>query len=197
MPDSKFKKIDRHFLDSSKVVKLSLIKLRRPIYQAATLILEAFKNGHKLLICGNGGSAAEAQHFSSELVGRYLTERRALPAIALTTDTSSLTAIGNDYGYSEVFSRQVQAYAKPGDVLVGISTTGNSPNVVAAASLARSLKLKTIALSGFDGGKLKAICDINLIVPSRSVPHIQEVHLVVIHAICDLVESDIAPHQVI
>lgn len=184
-------KIDSHFLESSELVKQSLATLRRPIIKAANLITRCFAGGGKLLICGNGGSAAQSQHFAAELVGRYLKERKPLPAIALTTDSSALTAIGNDYDFSKIFSRQLQALAKPGDVLVCVSTSGNSLNVLSAANQAHSLKLKTIAFSGFDGGKLKSICDINLIVPSHSVPHIQEVHLTIIHIICDLIESSL------
>lgn len=180
--------INKHFTESRKLTELSLIKLRQPIIQAADLISETFKNGNKLLICGNGGSAAESQHFSAELVGRYLKERRGLPAIALTVDTSSLTAIGNDYGYQTVFSRQVEAYAQPGDTLVCISTTGTAPNVISASKKAKSLKVRTISLTGCGGGILKSLCDINVIVPSKSIPHIQEIHLIIIHTICDLIE---------
>lgn len=141
------------------------------------------------MICGNGGSAADAQHLAAELVGRYLKERQPLAAIALTTDTSALTAIGNDYGFKMVFVRQLRALAKPGDILLCISTSGNSESVVAAAKWAKELKVKTISLTGNRGGKLKSACDVNLIVPSDSTPHIQEVHLAIYHVICDLVES--------
>ena len=181
-------KIDTHFLESSELIKRSLPTLKRPILKSTQLITRTFKSGGKLLICGNGGSAAQSQHFAAELVGRYLKERQAMPAIALTTDTSALTAISNDYGFSHVISRQLQALAKPGDVLFCISTSGNSSNVLKAAKLAKTLKLKTISLTG-NSGKLKNICDINLSVPSSVTPLIQEVHLVIIHTICDLIES--------
>ncbi len=181
--------IDTHFIESSKLIKRSLTVLRRPIQESVELITLAFKSGGKLLICGNGGSAAESQHFAAELSGRYLKERNALPAIALTTDTSALTAIGNDYSFVKVFSRQIEALAKPGDILFCISTSGNSANIIAAAKAAKSLKLKTIGLSGNKGGKLKALCDINMIALSNHTPYIQEIHLIAIHTICDLVES--------
>lgn len=181
--------INEHFISSGKLIKQSLSKLRDPISQAAKLISKTFNSGGKLLICGNGGSAADSQHFAAELVGHYLTERKPLPAIALTTNTSSLTAIGNDYGFDKVFSRQVEAYATKGDVLFCISTSGNSANVIAAAKTAKSLQIKTIGLTGNKGGKLKSHCDINLVVPTNHTPFIQEIHLVTIHTICDLVES--------
>ncbi len=183
--------INNHFTLSSELIKLSLPKLRDPISQTAKLISQTFKAGGKLLICGNGGSAAESQHFAAELVGRYLKERKSLPAINLTTDTSALTAVGNDYGFDKVFSRQIEAHAKKGDVLFCISTSGNSANVISAATKAKSLKLKVVGLTGSTGGKLKSVCDVNLIVPSFNTPHVQEVHLVIIHTICDLVESSL------
>lgn len=186
MPNTK---IDTHFLESSKLIKRSLSTLRHPILKSAQLITQTFKSRGKLLICGNGGSAADSQHFAAELVGRYLTERKPLPAIALTTNTYSLTAIGNDYGFDKVFSRQVEAYATKGDVLFCISASGNSANIIAAAKTAKSLQVKTIGLTGNKGGKLKSHCDINLVVPSSRTPYIQEVHLVTIHTICDLIES--------
>ncbi|TSC88399.1 MAG: D-sedoheptulose 7-phosphate isomerase [Microgenomates group bacterium Gr01-1014_16] len=182
--------IDDHFTASSKLIKQSLPKLRIPISQAAKLITQTFKSGGKLLICGNGGSAAQSQHFAAELVGRYQKERKAMPAIALTTDTSALTAIANDYGFDKVFSRQVEAVAKQGDVLFCISTSGNSPNILAAAKAAKSLQVKTISLTG-NGGKLKNLCNINLIIPSNKTPLIQEVHLVIIHTLCELIESSL------
>lgn len=181
-------KIDDHFLESSNLIKQSLTSLRDSIDQVAKLISKTFKSNGKLLICGNGGSAAEAQHFSAELVGRYLKERKALPAIALTTDSSTLLAIGNDYGFEEVFSRQVKAHAKPNDVLLCISTSGNSTNIISAAKVAKKIGVKVVGLSGNGGGKLKSFCDINLIVPSKHTPYIQEIHLIIIHTFCDLIE---------
>ena len=155
----------------------------------ATELVEAFKNGRKMLAMGNGGSAADSQHFVAEIVGRFKLERKALPAIALSTDTSILTAIGNDYGFDAVFSRQVEAHAVAGDVVVGISTSGNSPNVLKALQLARELGCRTIGLLGKDGGSIKAACDLALIIPSSDTPRIQEGHATIIHIVCDLVEK--------
>jgi len=159
------------------------------IADMAALLVKAFKNGNKLLVMGNGGSAADAQHFVAEMVGRFKLERAALPALALSTDTSILTAIANDYGFDAVFSRQVDALASPGDVLVGISTSGNSPNVLKALELGRLRGCCTIGLLGKDGGSIKSTCDLALIVPSTDTPRIQEVHITVIHIVCDLVEK--------
>lgn len=180
-------KIEKHFLESSSLVKKSLSTLRTAIYKVAKLIAKTYKVNGKLIICGNGGSAAEAQHFSAELVGRYLKEKKALSAISLTTDTSTLSAIGNDYGFEEIFSRQVKAHASPKDVLLCISTSGNSMNIVNAAKEAKKMGVKVVGLSGNDGGKLKSFCDINLIIPSNHTPYIQEMHLIIIHTICDLI----------
>jgi D-sedoheptulose 7-phosphate isomerase len=155
----------------------------------AGLLVDAFKNGNKLLAMGNGGSAADSQHFVAEIVGRFKLERRALPAIALSTDTSILTAIGNDYGFDAVFSRQVEAHAAAGDVVVGISTSGNSPNVLKALLLARERGCRTIGLLGKDGGGIKAACDLPLVVPASDTPRIQEAHITIIHIVCDLVEK--------
>ena len=156
---------------------------------ASTIVITTLKNGNKVLLCGNGGSAADAQHIAAELTGRYKSERKGLPAIALTTDTSALTAIGNDYGYDRVFDRQVEALAKDGDVVIGISTSGNSKNVVAALKLARELGCKTIGLSGRDGGVMNDVCDINLVVPSNDTPRIQEMHILFGHTICQCIDD--------
>jgi D-sedoheptulose 7-phosphate isomerase len=142
-------------------------------------------------VCGNGGSAADAQHFAAELVGRFTRERRAWPALALTTDTSILTAVGNDYGFDRVFARQVEAHGQPGDVLIGISTSGGSPDVLAAAAAARARGLRTIGLTGRDGGALGRVVDIHLNVPSVSTARTQEVHCTLLHVLCDLVEQDL------
>lgn len=158
------------------------------IAEMAQLLAETFRNGGKLLVMGNGGSAADAQHFAAEMVGRFKLERAALPAVALSTDTSCLTAIGNDYGFDLVFRRQVEALATAGDAVVGISTSGNSPNVLAALELARERGCRTFGLLGKDGGTIKAVCDLALIVPSSDTPRIQEGHIAVIHIVCDLVE---------
>lgn len=159
------------------------------IAEMAEMIVERLKGGGKLLVMGNGGSAADAQHFVGEIVGRFRMERPGLPAIALSTDTSIMTAIGNDYGFDVVFRRQVEALAVAGDVVVGISTSGNSPNVLTALELARERGCRTIGLLGRDGGTIGRMCDLALIVPSDDTPRIQEGHITIIHIVCDLVEK--------
>ena len=140
------------------------------------------------MLCGNGGSAADAQHLAAEFVGRFLREREARPALALTTNTSVLSALGNDYGFERVFARQVEAWGNPGDVLLALSTSGNSINVLEAVAVAMQRGLTTIGLTGGDGGRLAAVCDIPIVVPSASTPRIQEAHITVGHILCDLVE---------
>ena len=162
------------------------------IARAAKIIRKALERGNRLLIIGNGGSAADAQHLAAEFVGRYRIERRALPAMALSVNTSSLTAIGNDYGYEDVFTRQVEAFAQAGDVLLCISTSGNSQNILRAALLSSGLNVKTIGLTGADGGKLKKCVDLCLCVPSSETPRIQEGHTFIIHALAEIVEAEIA-----
>jgi D-sedoheptulose 7-phosphate isomerase len=152
---------------------------------------ERLKRGCRILVCGNGGSAADAQHFAAELSGRYVKERRALAGIALTTDTSALTAIGNDYGFEKVFSRQVEALGRPGDLLVGISTSGNSPNVILAVEAAKEQGMKTLGLLGRDGGKLLALCDEALVIPTAITARIQEVHQMVYHFWCEVIDAHI------
>lgn len=159
---------------------------------AARCISAAINRGHKLLLCGNGGSAADAQHIAAELVGRFVAERRGLPAIALTTDTSILTAVGNDYGFNDVFARQVEALAEPGDVVVGISTSGNSPNVVAAVEAARRRGCRIIGLLGRDGGKLRELVDIAVTIGVAETAHIQECHIMVGHIWCAHVDAHLA-----
>ena len=159
------------------------------IVRAAELVYESLKSGKKILACGNGGSAAEVQHFVAELVGRFLTEREPLAGIALTVDTSVLTAVGNDYGYEEVFSRQVRALGISGDVLLAISTSGRSPNVLAALNQARERGLVTIALVGAESSPELEACDLVITIPDPSTPRIQEMHLVVLHLICELVDN--------
>lgn len=160
---------------------------------AADALITAYRAGHKALFFGNGGSAADAQHLAAEFVGRYLRERDPMPALALNANSSALTAIGNDYGYEEVFARQLQALAVPGDVAVAISTSGNSPNVVQAVIRARELRLFTIALTGAAGGQLRSLVDVLISVPSRDTPRIQECHILFGHALCDAVEQALAP----
>ncbi|MBL0311901.1 MAG: D-sedoheptulose 7-phosphate isomerase [Holophagaceae bacterium] len=150
---------------------------------------ERLRRGCKILICGNGGSAADAQHLAAELSGRYLKERKALAGIALTTDTSALTAIGNDYGFDFVFSRQVEALARPGDLLIGISTSGNSANVIKAVESAEHMGVHTLGLLGRDGGKLKNMVDDALVVPSTITARIQEVHQMVYHFWCEILDE--------
>lgn len=159
------------------------------IAEVVAMLADALGAGNKLLVLGNGGSAADAQHFAAEIIGRFKLERAALPAIALTTDSSVLTAIGNDYGFDVVFSRQVEGLGRSGDVVFGISTSGNSANVFAALAKGRELGCRTIALLGRDGGSIKSVADLALIVPSTDTPRIQEGHLTIIHIICDLLEK--------
>jgi D-sedoheptulose 7-phosphate isomerase len=153
------------------------------------LLCETFAAGKKVLVMGNGGSAADAQHFAAEIVGRFKMERRALPAMALSTDTSILTAIGNDYGFDRVFVRQVEALAQSGDVVVGISTSGTSGNVKIALEAAKAAGCRTVALLGKDGGTIAGISDLALVVPSDNTPRIQEGHITIIHIVCDLLEK--------
>ena len=155
---------------------------------AAKLCLDCLKNGNKILLFGNGGSAADAQHIAAELVGRYKTERKGLAAIALTTDTSALTAISNDFGYDCVFDRQVEALANTGDVAIGISTGGSSVNVASALKLAKDLDCKTIGFSGRGGGEMNELCDINIVIPAQDTARIQEMHIVIGHTICHLID---------
>lgn len=170
-------------------------ELSTQIATVVTRLLETFERGGKLLVMGNGGSAADAQHFVAEIVGRFKMERRALPAIALSTDTSILTAIGNDYGFDKVFSRQIEALAKTGDLVVGISTSGNSSNVLQALQLADKMGCLTVGLLGKDGGSIKDVCDIALIVPTVDTPRVQEGHITIIHIVCDLLERAMFTRQ--
>lgn len=151
------------------------------VEKTGDLMLDALREGHRIFVCGNGGSAADAQHFAAEIVGRFEKERRPFPAISLTTDTSILTAIGNDYGYNEVFSRQVTGLGSPGDILIGISTSGGSGNVIRAARTASDIGMKTIGLLGRDGGRLKMLVDHALVVPEETTARIQEVHEFILH----------------
>jgi D-sedoheptulose 7-phosphate isomerase len=177
-----------HFNESAELkIKASAV-LAEPIAQAAELMFAALSHGNKILACGNGGSAADCQHFAAELVGRFERERLSLPAIALTTDTSILTAIGNDYGYREIFSKQVQAFGQSGDILLAISTSGNSANVIAAIEAAQDREMRVVALTGGDGGeiaKLLTEIDVHICVPHDRTARIQEVHLLAIHCLCD------------
>ena len=182
--------IKHEFSEHLKVSKKTMESIDKPIEIAAKLCIDSLKNGNKILIFGNGGSAADAQHIAAELVGRYKTERKGLSAIALTTDTSAITSIANDYSYLHVFTRQVEALANKGDVLIGISTGGSSANVIGALKLANVLGCKTIGLSGKGGGKFNSLCDVNVIVPSEDTARIQEMHIVVGHTICHLIDQE-------
>ncbi len=176
------------YIKESINVKQSFLE-KNNLSEVIDLIIETITNKNKLLICGNGGSATNAQHFSAELVGRYKLDRKSLPAIALTTDSSIITAIGNDYGYSEVFSRQIEGLGNINDVLFAISTSGNSPNLLRAIEEAKNNNINVIGLLGKDGGKMKEICDLSIIIPSDNTPRIQELHIMVIHIICEILED--------
>lgn len=159
------------------------------VAHAALQIVKALRAGGKVIFCGNGGSAADAQHLAAEFTGRYLKERRALPALALHANTSAVTAIGNDYGFDLVFARQIEALGKKGDVAVGISTSGNSPNVVRAIEVAKSKEIYTVALTGASGGKMKEMADCTIRIPSEETPRIQECHILTGHIICEITEE--------
>jgi D-sedoheptulose 7-phosphate isomerase len=164
-------------------------ELAPQIARAAEMMVTLFREGKKVLVMGNGGSAADAQHLAAEIIGRFKLERRALPAIALTTDSSILTAVGNDYGFDNVFSRQVEGLATAGDLVIGISTSGNSANVLAALTVAGQIGCRTMGLLGRDGGAIGKIVQFPLTVPSTDTPRIQEGHITMIHILCDLVEK--------
>lgn len=181
--------IQSEFSEHLKIAQATLEYIAAPLEMAAKLCIDGLNNGGKILIFGNGGSAADAQHIAAELVGRYKLERKGLPAIALTTDTSALTAIGNDYGFHRVFDRQVEALANECDVIIGISTSGSSDNVISAIKLANELGCKTIGFSGRGGGEMSTLCDVNLVVPADDTPRIQEMHIVIGHTMCHLIES--------
>lgn len=180
-------------LKDSADLKLKILSegLDEDIEKISRMIISAFKKGSKVLLAGNGGSAADAQHIAAEFVGRYLKDRPALPAIALTTDSSCLTAISNDMGYNKVFSRQLEALGAKGDLLWALSTSGNSVNMVEALKTAKSMGVTTVCLLGKGGGKMKGMGDVELIVPSDDTPRIQEAHITIAHLICEAVETAI------
>ena len=177
------------FTEHIQVAKASASLLPDAINEGCTAVTEAVKAGNKVLLFGNGGSAADAQHIAAEFVGRFVKERSSLPAIALTTDTSARTAIANDYGYDRVFERQVEGLAVAGDVLIGLSTSGNSPNVIKGLLAGRAKGCKTIGFSGRDGGEMNNCCDINIIIPSEITARIQEMHILIGHIICGAVDK--------
>ena len=170
---------------------LYLKQMYNKIYNAIDICVKSLYNKNKIIFCGNGGSAAQAQHLAAELVGRYKMERKALPAISLTVDTSNITAIGNDYGYDDIFRRQLEGLGQEGDVLIGLSTSGNSKNVVNAFLLAKEMKIKTIALVGNGGCRMQDIADVCIAVPSSETNHIQEMHIIIGHIICGMIEKEI------
>lgn len=184
-------RIKRQLYESSDIKKLIAESLSDKIAEAAMLIVDCIKSGGKVIFFGNGGSAADAQHLAGELVGRFKLERRAFPALALNTNTSIITAVSNDYGYDAVFARQIEAFGKPGDVVVGISTSGNSRNVIEGIRKAKELDARVIGLIGGDGGKMKDMLDVSINVPSSDTPRIQEGHIAIGHVICDIVESSL------
>lgn len=174
------------------IADAAAVEALQDICQAAT---QVYRQQKKILIAGNGGSAADAQHFAGELVSRFFFDRPALPAIALTTDTSIMTAIGNDYGYETLFSRQVAAHGQPGDMLIVLSTSGNSPNILAALQLARENGITTVGLTGEGGGKMVDLCDLIIKVPSTVTPRIQEVHELICHTVCAYIEQQLFGQQ--
>ena len=185
-------RVSAHFAESIRAKQEAEKVLVEPTVQAAELMLQCLMNDGKILACGNGGSAADAQHFAAEMTGRFEKERMELAAVALTTDTSALTAIGNDYGFDHVFSKQVRALGRAGDVLVGISTSGNSVNVIEAIKAAHERDMHVIAMTGRDGGKIAAMLkdtDVLLNVPYPRTARIQENHILLIHAMCDCIDS--------
>jgi DnaA initiator-associating protein len=193
---SSLDRIQAHFLDSIATKQQAVEVLVDPIHDAGELMVAALINGKKILCCGNGGSAADAQHFSAELLNRFEQERPPLPAIAITTDSSTLTAIGNDYSYDEIFSKQVTALGQEGDILLAISTSGNSANVIKAIDAAHERNMGIVVMSGKDGGRIAPLLsdkDVEIRVPSDRTARIQEVHLLIIHCLCDFIDTTLFP----
>lgn len=189
---SSLERIQRHFLDSIATKQKAVEVLVDPIHDAGELMVTSLLNGGKILCCGNGGSAGDAQHFSAELLNRFEQERPPLPAIAITTDSSTLTAIGNDYSYDEIFSKQVMALGQAGDILLAISTSGNSKNVIEAIKAAHDRQMNIVVMSGRDGGNMAPLLndnDIEIRVPEERTARIQEVHLLIIHCLCDFIDN--------
>ena len=186
MQDTILSEFNSHLETIQKVIMTMDVDLGT----ASKIAVDTLRAGNKILLFGNGGSAADAQHIAAELTGRYKTERKGLAGIALTTDTSALTAIGNDYGYDRVFDRQVEALANKGDMLIGISTSGNSKNVISALKLGQELGCKTVGFSGRDGGNMNDVCDVNLVVPSDNTPRIQEMHILLGHIMCQIIDDN-------
>jgi D-sedoheptulose 7-phosphate isomerase len=185
------KHITIHFDEHLEVVKMTSKLNSDAIITATQKIAHSLSHGGTLFWCGNGGSAADSQHLAAELVGRFGRDRKALRSVALTTDTSVLTCVANDYSYASIFSRQLEALARPGDVLVAISTSGKSTNIVDALKIAKALDVTTIALLGKDGGPAKSLSDLSIIIPSDSTARIQEAHILIGHILCDLIEREL------
>ena len=181
------------YLKGEHAAHMAMFSALEPLFPMISAVgikmQECIKNGGKILIMGNGGSAADSQHIAAEIVGRFKKERKGMPAIALTTDTSIITSVGNDYGYDYIFARQIEALCRPEDLVIGITTSGNSANVVSAMQAAEEIGAVTIGLTGGSGGKLNAICDFNLIMPSSVTARIQEAHIFVGHSLCEILES--------
>jgi len=185
------RQIREEIKESIRVKRIILERLVPQIKELAEAVTQAYRAKKKVILFGNGGSAADAQHIACELVGRFGKERRALPAIALSTNTSTLTAIGNDYGYEAIFARQVEAFVEEGDIVIGISTSGDATNVLDGLKVAKEKGAKTVGLGGKSGGRLKSLVDLCLVVPSDSTPRIQEAHITIGHIICSIVEKEL------
>jgi D-sedoheptulose 7-phosphate isomerase len=185
-----YKTIAQEFKSHLVTSQTSFDMISGTIEESAKLCITCLQNNGKIILFGNGGSAGDAQHISAELVGRYKKERRGLPALALTTDSSALTCIGNDYGYNKVFSRQVEALANENDLVIGISTGGTSENVIKGLEAAKKIGCKTVGFSGRGGGEFSSICDVNIIVPAKDTARIQEMHILIGHIICQLIDSE-------
>ena len=183
------KMIEKELESHKKTIEKTIEVMIPHIEEASKLLIETLQSGNKVLFCGNGGSASDAQHIAAELTGRYKSERRGLAGIALTTDTSALTAISNDYGYNRVFDRQVEALVREGDLVIGISTSGESLNIISALLLAKEMGAKTLGFSGKGGGKMNYVCDVNMVVPSDDTPRIQEIHILIGHILCQAVDN--------
>lgn len=181
--------VHKIFVEHNQIIEATYSNCEKEIERFAILCQNALKNSYTIFFCGNGGSAADAQHIAAELVGRFKKERNGLPALALTTDTSILTAVSNDYGFEQVFSRQVQALVRKNDVVVGISTSGNSPNVVRAMEVAKELGAITVGMTGRNGGRLNDICDVCIKVPSDVTARIQEAHILIGHVVCQYLDE--------
>ena len=180
-----------HNVQQQQALLATLHTLDEAVLQAGQLAAQVLRQGGKLLWCGNGGSAADSQHLAAELTGRFVQDRRPLAALALSTDTSALTCISNDYSFDEVFARQVQALGRPGDLLIGISTSGNSRNVIRAVQEAQQLGLHTLGLLGRNGGALRPLCSHSIVVPSQTTARIQEAHILIGHTLCGLIEQEL------